>query len=79
MSRFARGRRRALEGPRRPRPRQWDPAQVRYVDGLPVTDPARTIVVLPDTLPADEFRRLRVVLRYGRPVAVGRSSGEEAG
>jgi hypothetical protein len=28
--------------------------------------PARTIVVLPDTLPADDFRRLRVVLRYGR-------------
>ena len=27
---------------------------------------ARTIVVLPDTLPAADFRRLRVVLRYGR-------------
>ena len=40
---------------------------------------ARTIVVLPDTLPADDFRRLRVVLRYGRPAAGGATSGEEAG
>jgi hypothetical protein len=26
----------------------------------------RTILLLPDMLPADEFRRLRVLLRYGR-------------
>jgi len=37
------------------------------------------IVVLPDTLPEDEFRRLRVVLRYGRPAAAGERSGKEAG
>jgi hypothetical protein len=27
---------------------------------------SRTILLLPDMLPADEFRRLRVLLRYGR-------------
>ena len=47
-------------------------------DGMPWWRPARAIVVLPDTLAADEFRRLRVALRYGRPVT-GASSGEEAG
>ena len=47
-------------------------------DGMPWWRPARAIVVLPDTLAADEFRRLRVALRYGRPVA-GATSGEEAG
>jgi hypothetical protein len=41
--------------------------------------PARTVVILPDSLPRDEFRRLRVVLRYGRPVAETDTSGEEAG
>ena len=30
--------------------------------------PAQTIVILPDTLPAEDFRRLRVLLRYGRPI-----------
>jgi len=29
--------------------------------------PARTMLLLADSLPPDEFRRLRVVLRYGRP------------
>ena len=29
---------------------------------------AQTVLILPDMLPADEFRRLRVLLRYGRPV-----------
>jgi hypothetical protein len=47
-------------------------------DGMPWWHPARAIVVLPDTLPRDEFRRLRVVLRYGQPVA-GETSSEEAG
>ena len=36
--------------------------------------PARTIVVLPDTLPADDFRRLRVVLRYGRVASTERGT-----
>ncbi len=47
-------------------------------DGMPWWRPARAIVVLPDTLPADDFRRLRVALRYGRP-ATGATNGEEAG
>jgi hypothetical protein len=37
--------------------------------------PARTILVLPDTLPAQDFRRLRVLLRYGRPLV--EEAGEE--
>jgi hypothetical protein len=42
--------------------------------------PARAIVVLPDTLPADDFRRLRVVLRYGRVARPERgTSGATAG
>jgi hypothetical protein len=48
-------------------------------DAMPWWRPARAIVVLPDTLPEDEFRRLRVVLRYGRPAAAGATNGEEAG
>lgn len=48
-------------------------------DDEPWWRPARTIVVLPDSLPRDEFRRLRVVLRYGRPVAGADTSGVEAG
>lgn len=44
--------------------------------------PARTILILPDTLPADEFRRLRVLLRYGRPLVEEEdeeTSGRDAG
>lgn len=42
--------------------------------------PARTIVVLPDTLPMEDFRRLRVVLRYGRVASPERgTSGTSAG
>ncbi len=40
--------------------------------------PSRSILILPDTLPADDFRRLRVVLRYGRPAAEARTSGVDA-
>jgi hypothetical protein len=40
---------------------------------------ARTILILPDMLPADEFRRLRVLLRYGRPVVQEETSGRDAG
>jgi hypothetical protein len=39
----------------------------------------RTLLVLPDTLAADDFRRLRVHLRYGRPAPAEGTSGEEAG
>lgn len=48
-------------------------------DGDPWWHPARPILVLPDTFPRDEFRRLRVVLRYGRPVAGEGTRGAEAG
>ena len=48
-------------------------------DGEPWWRPARSIVVLPDSLPRDEFRRLRVILRYGRPGADPDTSGDVAG
>ena len=35
----------------------WKPDRARF---------ARAILLLPDMLPADDFRRLRVLLRYGR-------------
>jgi hypothetical protein len=41
--------------------------------------PARTILFLPDSLPPDEFRRLRVVLRYGSPPGDAATSGTDAG
>jgi hypothetical protein len=44
--------------------------------------PARTILILADSLPPDEFRRLRVVLRYGRPAGEAveaATSGTDAG
>ena len=41
--------------------------------------PARTILILRDMLPADEFRRLRVLLRYGRLVVDEETSGRDAG
>jgi hypothetical protein len=41
--------------------------------------PASSILLLPDMLPADDFRRLRVVLRYGRPVVGEATSDAEAG
>ena len=47
-------------------------------DELPWWRPATAIVVLPDMLPRDSFRRLRVVLRYGRPVVARGTSEEEA-
>jgi len=57
----------------------WLTTIVWRADGMSWWRPARAIVVLPDTLPEDEFRRLRVVLRYGRPATVGETRGEEAG
>jgi hypothetical protein len=56
----------------------WLTTIIWSADGDPWWLPARAILVLPDTLPRDEFRRLRVVLRYGRPVAEGETSGTEA-
>jgi hypothetical protein len=48
-------------------------------DGLPWWRPAPAIVVLPDMLSPDEFRRLRVALRYGRPATRGATSDDDAG
>jgi hypothetical protein len=48
--------------------------------GWRILRPARTIVVLPDALSAEDFRRLRVVLRYGRVASPERgTSGTAAG
>lgn len=47
-------------------------------DDSPWWHVANAIVVLPDMLPRDSFRRLRVVLRYGRPAVAGATSAEEA-
>jgi len=46
-------------------------------DGLPWWRPASAIVVLPDMLPAEDARRLRVALRYGRPAARDAMSDDE--
>jgi hypothetical protein len=40
---------------------------------------AESILILRDTLPADDFRRLRVLLRYGSPVVDEDTSGRLAG
>ena len=41
--------------------------------------PANTILILPDALPVEEFRRLRVLLRYGAPDARAKHKGVDAG
>lgn len=48
-------------------------------DATPWYVPARTILILPDSLPGDDFRRLRVVLRYGEPAIDKVASGVDAG
>ncbi len=48
-------------------------------DDAPRLVPARAILILPDTLPGDDFRRLRVLLRYGRPASESVASGVDAG
>jgi hypothetical protein len=40
--------------------------------------PARVLLVVPDSLSPDEFRHLRVVLRYGRPPREAATSGVDA-
>jgi Membrane-bound toxin component of toxin-antitoxin system len=40
---------------------------------------ARTILILRDTLPADDLRRLRVLMRYGRALVDEETSGRTAG
>ena len=51
----------------------WRPDQARWYA------PARSIVILPDGVGADEFRQLRVMLRYGRPSVGQQTSGRDAG
>jgi hypothetical protein len=48
-------------------------------DHAPWWRPARTILILPDMLPADDFRRLRVLLRYGLPETRAATKGVDAG
>jgi len=48
-------------------------------DDAPWYVPARAIVILPDSLGADAFRRLRVLLRYGQPGEDRDASGRDAG
>jgi hypothetical protein len=48
-------------------------------NGAPWWRPAGVILVLPDTLPADDFRRLRIFLRYGFPATGSPASGADAG
>jgi hypothetical protein len=48
-------------------------------DPAPWYTPARAIVVLRDSLAADDFRRLRVLLRYGQPAVDNVASGRDAG
>jgi len=46
-------------------------------DGAPWWRPAQTLLLWPDSLPAEDMRRLRVWLRYGRPGSPS-SSGRAA-
>jgi hypothetical protein len=48
-------------------------------DHAPRYERARTILILPDMLSPEDFRRLRVLLRYGRPVVAEETSGRIAG
>ena len=57
----------------------WLTTVVWRADGDSRWRPARTILVLPDTFARDDYRRLRVVLRYGRPAAGGETNAEEEG
>ena len=57
----------------------WLTTIVWQPDGMPWWRPAPAIVVLPDMLAPDEFRRLRVALRYGRPAAADTASDVDAG
>ncbi len=57
----------------------WMTTIIWRADGDPWWHRSRSILVFRDTLSRDEFRRLRVLLRYGRPAIDGEASGAEAG
>ena len=48
-------------------------------DHAPRWKRARTILILPDMLSREDFRRLRVLMRYGRAVVEEETSGRVAG
>jgi toxin CptA len=50
----------------------WRPDRARW------WQPSEAVPILPDALQPDEFRRLRVLLRYGRAPAEGGTSGVDA-
>ena len=52
---------------------------VWHADGDRWWRPARTMLFVADSLPPDDFRRLRVVLRYGRPPGEAATSDVDAG
>jgi hypothetical protein len=56
----------------------WLTTLVWIPDGARWYTPAKTLVVLPDMLPADDFRRLRVYLRHGRATPDPDTSGVAA-
>jgi hypothetical protein len=57
---------------------EWLTTIVWRADDAPWWQPARALLVLPDMLPADDFRRLRVLLRYGVPREVPARNGVQA-
>lgn len=57
----------------------WLTCVVWQTDDAPWWKPARTLLFLPDTLAADESRRLRVLLRYGVPNTRAERKGVVAG
>jgi hypothetical protein len=56
----------------------WLATVVWRADRAPWWRLARTLLVLPDMLPAEDFRRLRVLLRYGVAKERADRSGAEA-
>lgn len=56
----------------------WLTTIVWQPDGMPWWRPAPAIVVFPDMLAPEESRRLRVVLRYGRPRAADAAREDDA-
>ncbi len=56
----------------------WLTAIVWVPDGARWYEPARSLLIVADMLPAEDFRRLRVYLRYGRSAPDPDTSGVAA-